>query len=127
MSDTRSPSSLLLAALAIDHERIHLELLTVDAAIAEAARAFHADGVSQPMSIRSEMLARQKRLALELYTLKAKQRQEKSKALDVKAQSFLGSLLDRCIAAGRTDLVEQARADAVKAVVNAGLLDAYRL
>lgn len=127
MSDTRTQSQMALAEITVTYERLYLELLTVDAAIAEAARAFHADGISMRMGDRSALIARQKRLALELHQLRILRNDQKTKAMTLKSQSFVSVLVQRCIDAGRTDLVDDARADANQALADAGLLDAYRL
>lgn len=126
-TDTTTPSQRKLFDLRIEQERVQRDFLVIDSAIAEAARAYHVDGVAMPVSRRAALLAQQKALLLQLHDLRVAQRIEKSKALDFKGKSFIGALLDRCIAAGRSDLVNDARAEAAQALDDAGLLDAYRL
>lgn len=113
--------------LFLDYEIAKLELLKISQKVLAQKRAFFDGGISTPGAERSAMYAEQQRLEIVCQTLKIEAIRAKEAARRVKTVTFVHSLVEKCQAAGRVDLIEAARAESLQALEAAGLRDAYRM
>ena len=108
------------------HHAKRTRLLEVDAELAEASRAYFADGISIPRASRAGLMAESKRLQLEIHRLNFAMKEAKLAALAFNRTSVLNLLIEKCTAAGHQALVEAARAESLEALEGAGMLEAYK-
>ena len=113
-------------AISIEHAAVKLRFLEVDAAIAEATRAFVVDGVPTPRAEMVTLWAESKKLQLELHKLNEVTRLEKVKAIRLKELNFIGHVRASLSAMGLEYLLEEAHAASLAAIKEAGLFDFYQ-
>ena len=103
-----------------------LRLLEVVAETAEASRRYVVEQLATPRTTLVALWAEEKQLVLELHKINIVLRAEKAKATELKAHSFFDLLVAKCKASGNSHLVEEARAESLTALADAGMLEVYQ-
>lgn len=100
------------------------QLLRVELDLAQSKRAYLVDGVST-RDVRATLEERRAALRLELHDARATVDELKKAADKAKKHQFLLSLIARCEAIGRQDLVQAASAESADWLRTQGMYEAY--
>ena len=113
--------------LFLDLEKAKLERLVADSAVAEAKRGFHEDHVALKSKELHALYATQNAAEIKVQELKILALKAKLDAKRLKGKSFAFLLAKKVEAAGMTHLIDEAQAESLQAVTDAGLHVAYSM
>lgn len=105
---------------------MRLRYMELDAEIAEGTRAWLVEGIPTPRARLAEQWAEHKKLTLELHKLNEVLRAEKGNAVLFKQCTLMTFLCQKLEALGLQHLIDEANAESLEALKEAGLLPAYR-
>lgn len=108
-----------------DSDSVKLRILEIESELAEMKRRFFVDGVEGDFRRRTTLEAELAALSIQRFKFRTEEAALKAQARELKGNTFLAVLCKKVEDAGMASLIEEAKAESLQAVKDAGLLSAY--